>query len=160
MLDSVNISRVLDNIQPDLKPVLQAMFSEEDWTHSVAEVDEVVRDLAALLPEVASFPVDAKYIGIVDQLILVLAHLQVDIFFVSLLYLQRGSYDADGEAVGPGWGSFLHARALELSEGEGSLNSEASAVLARLQVIVRQSKLASIFLANANADAYVGKGGS
>lgn len=155
MLTTTNIDSVLESIDPDLRPLILTLHSGESWVHKLSDVDEVVTELSCLLPRVVSLPVSNQHLQVVDKLIFVLAHLEVEVFFVSLLYLQRGAFNTNGDCVGPGWGSFLHSRAVDVCEQNSGDVAEAKAVVARISAIMRSAKLASIFLQNSTTSAYL-----
>lgn len=148
MLSADQIDTVLGGVEPDLQPMLTSMQSHEDWVHAANDIPELVKELADMLPEVVTLPIDMKYVSVVDRLIKALAHMDAKIFFVTMLYLERGSFTVDKFDRGPGWGSFLYVRANELA-GEGTVESlEAKAVLSRLYSVMRSAKIVEIFLTN------------
>lgn len=148
MFDQNAVRSVLSEIEPDLQPLLLALHAEEPWVHMVSDVPDVVKDLAAALPEVVTLPISSSYLEIVDLLIKVLAHLEIEAFFVAMLYLQRGTLSVEGGQGNPGWASYLHVRAIELSDEPNELMKESLAVVSRLTNILKASKIADFFLNN------------
>ena len=157
MLSSDQIDAVLGGVEPDLQPMLMSMQSHEDWVHAASEVPELVRQLADMLPEVVTLPIDMKYVGVVDRLIKAIAHMDAKVFFVTMLYLERGSFTVDKVDKGPGWGSFLYVRANEVAEHTGPEALEARAVLARLYSVMRCAKIVEIFLTNVSTNTVLNK---
>lgn len=157
MLNHDKINSVLGSVDPDLRPLIASLQSSEPWVHKFDDVDKAVYTLSELLPDVVKLPISNSQLEIVDKLIFVLAHLEVDVFFVSMLYLQRGSFDSSGNFAGPGWGSFLHSRSVGLADGSGEVQPEASVVVGRMTTIMRSAKLAKIFLQNSTTNAYRGR---
>lgn len=148
MFEQNAVRSVLSEIEPDLQPLLLSLHQEEPWVHMVADVPDVVKDLAKTLPEVVTLPVSSSYLEVVDLLIKVLAHLEVEAFFIAMLYLQRGTLSPNASSMSPGWASYLHVRAIELSEEPNDLMREALAVVSRLTNILKASKIADFFLNN------------
>lgn len=151
MIDTAETNALLKQIDPDIRPLIAAMISGESWAHKASSVPEVVSLLSEALPKTVTLPVDNSYIEIVDKFIKTLAHLDAEVFFVSMLHLEQGSLSPKSD-LRPGWGSFVYVRAIELSESVSPLTKEARVITARMVTILRSSKIVDMFLTNLSTD--------